>query len=222
MKLKLSTVLLVIAAAVFAGGVYFWDQKRPASSPSGEEAAESKPLFQFKEADITKLSVQTKALTLALEKTAQGWQIAAPKAGAADDATVTYLLNQIATGTSSRTLPVKAEQLKEFGLTDPIATVDITLKDQKTHQLVLGGQTFDQSSVYARVDPKAQADSLSVAIVPTGFLDAVNRPIKDWQAKPKPATPTPNPSPTGTPPSPTGTSPVPTETSPSPTNSPSP
>lgn len=206
MKLKFSTVLLVIAAAVFAGGLYFWDQRRPASTPAGEEAADSKPLFQFKEADISKLSVKTKALNLALEKTAQGWQIKSPQAGAADDGTVTFLLNQLATGTSSRILPVKTEQLKEFGLVDPIATVDVTLKDQKTHQLVLGGQTFDQTSVYARVDPATQAAAQSVAIVPTGFLDAVNRPLKDWQAKPKTAPPTPSPTqspPTGTPPAPT-------------------
>jgi hypothetical protein len=206
MKLKFSTVLLVIAAAVFAGGLYFWDQRRPTPSPAGEEAADSKPLFQFKEADISGLSVKTKAFNLALEKTAQGWQIKSPKAGAADDGTVTFLLNQLATGTSSRTLPVKTEQLKEFGLVDPIATVDVTLKDQKTHQLVLGGQTFDQTSLYARVDPASQAAAQSVAIVPTGFLDAVNRPLKDWQAKPKSASPTPplTQSPTiGTPPAPT-------------------
>lgn len=215
MKLKFSTVLLVIAAAAFAGGLYFWDQRRPASSPSGEETADSKPLFQFKEADIIKLSVKTKALTLALEKTAQGWQIKAPKVGAADDGTVTFLLNQLATGTSSRTLPIKTEQLQEFGLADPIATVDITLKDQKTHQLVLGGQTFDQSSVYARVDPASQSTSPSVAIVPTGFLDAVNRPLQDWQAKPKATSPAPSPTPSpGR--SPAEASPAPTSAPPSP------
>jgi hypothetical protein len=210
MKLKFSTVLLVIAAAAFAGGLYFWDQRRPAPAPTGEEAADSKPLFQFKEADISKLSVKTKALNLALEKTAQGWQIKSPQAGAADDGTVTFLLNQLATGTSSRTLPIKTEQLKEFGLVDPIATVDVTLKDQKTHQLVLGGQTFDQTSVYARVDPASQSASQSVAIVPTGFLDAVNRPLKDWQAKPEAASPAPTPSPSPAQSPATGPSPAPT------------
>jgi Domain of unknown function (DUF4340) len=214
MKLKFSTVFLVIAAIVFAGGLYFWDQQRPASSPAGEEAADSKPLFQFKEADISKLSVKTKALTLALEKTTQGWQIKSPQSGAADDGTVTFLLSQLATGTSSRTLPVKTVQLQEFGLVDPVATVDITLKDQKTHQLVLGGQTFDQSSVYARVDPASQSASPSVAIVPTGFLDAVNRPLKEWQAKPKSAAPR---SPTAAP----AQSPT-RETPPAPTSIPSP
>jgi hypothetical protein len=212
MKLKFSTVLLVIAAAVFAGGLYFWDQRRPAPTPAGEEAVDSKPLFQFKEADISKLSVKTKALNLALEKTAQGWQIKSPQAGAADDGTVTFLLNQLATGTSSRTLPIKTEQLKEFGLVDPIATVDVTLKDQKTHQLLLGGQTFDQTSVYARIDPASQSTAQSVAIIPTGFLDAVNRPLKDWQAKPKPASPAPTSSPAQR--TETGSSPAPTSTPP--------
>ena len=213
MKLKSSTVILLMAAAVFAGGVYFWDQCRPPQSESGEPAAENKPLFQFKEADITKVGVQYQGQTLKLEKTAQGWQIQAPKPGAAEDGTVTFLLNQLATGTSSRNLAIKANQLSEFGLDKPTATIDVTLKDQKTHQLVLGKQTFDQSAIYARVDP-GQAPASSIVVIPTAFLDAVSRPLSEWQAKPKSAS-TPSPSPL---PSPSGkttpTSPSPTPTSP--------
>jgi hypothetical protein len=96
------------------------------------------------------------------------------------------LLNLLATGTSERTLQVEPAQLKEFGLDQPTATASFQLQNQKTHQLVLGKQTFNQSSVYAQIDPGSAtaAKKIDVVLIPTGLLDAISRPLSEWQAKP--------------------------------------
>ncbi len=199
MKLKTSTVVMLAIALLSAISIYAWDQSRSGQPQTADSQKATKPLFALKEADITQLTIQSKAQTLKLEKTDKGWQIKAPKPGAADEGTVTFLLNLLATVTSERTFSVEPAQLKDFGLDNPTATLLLQLKNQKTHQVVLGAQTFNQSAVYAQIDPDSAAKKpLEVALVPTGFLDAINRPLSEWQAKAagvsKPTvTPTPSP-----------------------------
>ncbi len=197
MKLKTSTVVMLAIALLSAIGIYAWDQSRSGQPQTTETQKAEKPVLALKETDVTQLTIESKNQTLKLEKTAKGWQILAPKASAADEGTVTFLLNLLATGTSERTLQVEPAQLKEFGLDKPTATLLLQLKNQKTHQVILGTQTFNQSGVYAQIDPGSTAATkkIEVVLVPTGFLDAVNRPLSEWQAKatvaPK-ATPTPS------------------------------
>jgi Domain of unknown function (DUF4340) len=198
MKLKSSTLVMLAIALLSAIGIYAWDQSRSGQPQTTEAQKAAKPLFALKETDVTQLTIESKSQTLKLEKTAQGWQLLAPKAGAANEGTVTFLLNLLATGISERTLQVEPAQLKEFGLDKPTATLVLQLKNQKKHQIVLGTQTFNQSAVYAQIDPNSAsaAKKLEIALVPTGFLDAINRPLPEWQKKaalPKP-TSTPAPS----------------------------
>jgi hypothetical protein len=144
---------------------------------------------------------------LKLEKTAKGWQLIAPKAGPANEGTVTFLLNLLATGTSEQTLQVEPAQLKEFGLEPPTTILALELKNQKSYQVNLGKQNFNQSAVYAQIDKNAAVapakESLppkrEIVLVPTGFLDAVNRPLSEWQAKTSSSKPTVSPSPSATP-----------------------
>lgn len=196
MKLKSSTIALMAIALLSVGGIYLWDQSHTAQDAATDAKKAAKPLFDLKETDITQLSIQTKNQILKLEKTEKGWQLTAPKAGPANEGTVTFLLNLLATGTSEQTLQVDPTQLKEFGLDQPIATLSLQLKDQKTHQVILGKQNFNQSAVYAQIDSDTAAKKKAVVLVPTGFLDAINRPLSEWQVKPSSPKPTPSASPT--------------------------
>jgi hypothetical protein len=207
MKLKSSTLVLMAIAFLSAGGIYVWDQSRTAQDSTSEAKKAAKPLFDLKETDITQLSIQTKTQILKLEKTAKGWQLTAPKAGPANEGTVTFLLNLLATGTSEQTLQVEPAQLQEFGLEPPTTILVLELKNQKSYQVNLGKQNFNQSAVYAQIDKNAAMapakESLppkrEIVLVPTGFLDAVNRPLSEWQAKTNSPKPTVSPSPSATP-----------------------
>jgi Domain of unknown function (DUF4340) len=184
MKIKLKTILLLAIALLSAGGLYLWDKNRTPNADNKLDKPTGTALFTIKEADIAKLEIQAQNSDITLERQAKGWQILAPKPGPADEATVAFLLNLLATGRSERSLSAEAAQLEQFGLAKPATTVTLQLKDNKTHQLRLGTQSFDQSSVYASVDAPASSSKVSVALLPTSFLNATNRPLADWQAKP--------------------------------------
>jgi hypothetical protein len=177
MKLKLKTILLLAIALLSIGGLYFWDKNRAPAAKGDLDQPTGTALFTLKETDITQINIQAQNGSVTLARQAKGWQILAPKPGPADEATVAFLLNLLATGQSERSLSADS--------------VTLQLKDNKTHQLRLGAQNFNQSSIYALVDAPASSAKTSIALVPTNFLNATNRPLSDWQAKPQGAAPSP-------------------------------
>jgi hypothetical protein len=191
MKLKLKTILLLAIALLSVGGLYFWDKNRAPAAKGDLDQPTGTALFTLKETDITQINIQAQNGSVTLARQAKGWQILAPKPGPADEATVAFLLNLLATGQSERSLSADSAQLQQFGLDKPTTTVTLQLKDNKTHQLRLGAQNFNQSSIYALVDAPASSAKTSIALVPTNFLNATNRPLSDWQAKPQGAAPSP-------------------------------
>ncbi|MCG9889963.1 MAG: DUF4340 domain-containing protein [Thermosynechococcaceae cyanobacterium MS004] len=201
MKLKLQTILLLAIALLSVGGLYLWDKNR--NTESAIDNPTGTALFQdIQESDITQITIEqakpdAQKTALTLVRQASGWQITKPKTAAADEATVAFLLNLLATGRSERSLSAKATELQQFGLDSPVTTVTFQLKNNQTHQIRLGGQTFDQALIYAIVDPPSSgaeaAGEVPIALLPTSFLNATNRPLTDWQVKPK-ATPSGTPS----------------------------
>ncbi len=196
MKLKLKTLVLLVVALLSVGGLYLWDKNRAPATDSKLDKPTGTALFTINESDITQIEIQAQNGNVTLSRRPKGWQILTPKPGPADEATVAFLLNLLATGRSERALSAESSQLQQFGLDKPATTVILKLKDNKTHQLRLGTQNFDQSSIYASIDTPASSSKVSVALLPTNFLNATNRPLADWQAKPKgsaASTATPNP-----------------------------
>jgi Domain of unknown function (DUF4340) len=196
MKPKSKTILLLAVALLSASGLYIWDKNRTPTADSADSKSTGDALFAVREADIDRIDIQLQSQSqngrVSLNRQPKGWQIEAPKPGPADDATVAFLLNLLATGRSERSLAVESSGLKQFGLDRPAATLTFRLKNQKTHELRLGAQTFNQSSVYAIVDAPKTDPKTAVVLLPTSFLNAVSRPLSDWKAKPKGSAPAPS------------------------------
>lgn len=184
--MKSNTLVLVLVAVLLGGGVYFFERHQ-AQQPESEEVAAT-PLFMFAEDEVQSLEITTPTQTLKFKKGSSGpssWQLEAPEAGPADEAAVLFLVNLLATSQSDRTLEVPAKDRKEFGLQPPTATVMVKLQNNQTHTLVLGEKDYREKYVYAQVDPPTEkADSLSVGLVPTTFLDAIARPLSEWKYDP--------------------------------------
>ena len=186
MKLKAPTVLLVGIAAIL-GLVVFAELQGGDPADSGDEG---QPLFSFEEDDVESFTVETLLNTLSFERDDDRvWQMVEPEAFPASDASVSFLLNLLATGESDRTLTVLPDELNDFGLDDPQVTIDIVLEDETTHQILLGDFDFNQQSIYAQIDPAASvtsgeddaSDELSIFLVSSSFDAAVNRPVEEWQ-----------------------------------------
>ena len=240
MKLHRTTLVLLFTAILLGGFVYFAEIQ----GATKREAVKTtkQPIFALKEDDIQSLTLYLDEETLEFERVSgkTGWQMKTPQDVPASNAAVAFLLNLLVEGKSDRSFPIKPSQFQDYGLDKPIAVVSVKLKNQQTHQLILGKPDFNRSFLYAQADPSVQSPQpWKVLLVPIDFEYAVNRPLSEWQSKsensdsPKPtptsATPkptptsaTPKPSPTSaTPkPSPTPVTPKPSPTSASPTPSP--
>jgi len=116
------------------------------------------------------------------------WLIKSPISEPANDAIVSYLMDLLVKGKGEandgklRTLTTPANQLGQYGLDVPQATIDITLKNQQKHQLILGKRNFNGVFVYARTDTATKPDgNVDVLLVPIDFENAVNRELSEWK-----------------------------------------
>lgn len=196
MKIQRMPIILFAIAAALGGFVYFHEIL---GAPKREAAQEqAKKLFPFEEGDIQVLTLKTQSQTLAFKRTSENqpspsptasqssWQMTAPKTAKANEGSIAYLLNLLGTGKSDKTITAPASQQAEFGFDRPLATVDVTLKDQKTHRLVIGKPDFNRSNLYAQVNPPEKpANDLTIQLVSMDFENAVSRPATEWEEKPE-------------------------------------
>ncbi|MEH1948114.1 MAG: DUF4340 domain-containing protein [Nostoc sp.] len=185
MKLPRTTLILILLALGLGGFVYFYEIR---GATQREEIKEQKQkIFSFGEDDVQSLTVKTKKLTLNLERNPQSssnpkWLTKSPISGPANDAIVSYLMDLLVKGNSERTLSTPAKQLGEFALDSPQATINITLKNRQSHQLILGKSNFNGRFLYAQADPAAKPDgNINVLLVSTDFANAVNRELSEWK-----------------------------------------
>jgi hypothetical protein len=184
MKLPRTTLILILLALGLGGFVYFYEIR---GATVREETKEQKQkIFSFAEDDVQSLTVKTTKLTLNLERSPKSsnpkWLIKSPISEPANDAIVSYLMDLLVKGNSDRTLSTPAKELGQFALDQPQATINITLKNRQSHQLILGKSNFNGSFLYAQADPATKPDgNINVLLVSTDFANAVNRELSEWK-----------------------------------------
>ncbi|MBN3941528.1 DUF4340 domain-containing protein [Nostoc sp. NMS9] len=185
MKLPRTTLILILLALGLGGFVYFYEIR---GATQREEIKEQKQkIFSFGEDDVQSLTIKTKKFTLNLERSPESssnpkWLIKSPISGPANDAIVSYLMDLLVKDNSDRTLSTPAKHLGEFALDPPQATINITLKNRQSHQLILGKSNFNGRFLYAQADPAAKPDgNINVLLVSTDFANAVNRELSEWK-----------------------------------------
>ena len=190
MKLQRTTLILLLLALGLGGFVYFHEIQ--GDTQRQEAKAKEQQIFSFSADQVQAITVKKPEQTLELERgnvnssTADIsiWQLKSPSVAPASDASVSYLMDLLVKGKSDRTLQVPVAQLQEYGLDRPQATIEVKLKNQQTHQVVLGKPDFNHSFVYAQADPPANpSGNVNVLLVSTDFENAVNRPLSEWKAK---------------------------------------
>lgn len=185
MKLPRTTLILILLALGLGGFVYFYEIR---GATQRQEIKEQKQkIFSFAEDDVQSLTVKTNKITLNLERNPESssnpkWLIKSPILAPANDAIVSYLMDLLVKGNSERTLSTPAKELGEFALDPPQATINITLKNRQSHQLILGKSNFNGRFLYAQADPNAKPDgNINVLLVSTDFANAVNRELSEWK-----------------------------------------
>ncbi|MFM5889051.1 MAG: DUF4340 domain-containing protein [Dolichospermum sp.] len=183
MKLSKTTWILILLALGLGSFVYFYEIKGKTST---EIKAEKQKIFSFSTNDVQSLTIKTKNTTLKLERRntteKPEWEIKSPISAPANDAIVSYLTDLLVNGKIARTVSVLPTELSEFGLDKPVATIDIKLKNQQSHQLILGKAEFNNRFLYAQADTN---QNLNLLLVSQDFFNAVNRDISEWKQIPE-------------------------------------
>lgn len=104
----------------------------------------------------------------------------------ANEAYVSFLLEQLVTQRSQQTLTATPEQVKEYGLNPPLAVIEVILKDKRIYQMTLGKSEFSGTYIYAQVNPPLpETENQTVLVVSKNFEYAVDRTLEDWKQPPE-------------------------------------
>jgi len=191
MKLQRTTLILLLLALGLGGFVYFYER---VATPQQEAAkVQAKKIFAFKKEEIQTLTIKNNTEALKFERVnppagtqtrLSSWQMIEPLNTPASEPAISYLLDLLVQGKSDRTFNILESQRSDYGLDQPFSTVEITLKNQRTHRIILGKPDFDRKFLYAQIDSAAnKPQTLEVALVPIDFEYGVKRPLSEWQAK---------------------------------------
>ena len=188
MKLQKTTWALVITALFLT--TFFYLYEVVGKTQQEVQAAKQRKIFDFTKEDIQGFTIEREKETLAferVEKEATSWQIKEPEESLANDPAVSFLLELLAEGERDRLILARSEELEEYGLSQPFATVAIAIENRsQPYTLVLGQENFDRKFIYARVNPdKDEKKSIEIILIPIDFKYAVERELEDWKAKEK-------------------------------------
>lgn len=186
MRLQRTTLILLLLALGLGGFVYFYEVQGDSQQQIAKN--QKQQIFSFEQEQVQSFTVKTKEQALSFEREDNvgkpSWRMKAPSNTLASDASVLYLMDLVVKGKSSRTIQVTAAQLQEYGLAQPQATIEVKLKNQQTHQLILGKPDFSRSFLYAQADPPTKpAGNVDVLLVSPDFENAVNRQLSEWKSQ---------------------------------------
>jgi ribosomal protein L23 len=200
MKFQRSTLILAIAAIILAGGVYIFEIRGKARQE--EIQAKQDQIFDVSKDDIQSLTIQTEDKTLKIERVGEDetdakspWKLIEPVQSPANLARVDGVLNQLVTSQSNpsdpdsgvRSLTLSKSELSDYGLEDSKNIIDIQLKDNTKHRLILGKSDFTGNSIYAIADPpETFPEQVSILVISEGAIDAISPPLEEWQLAEEP------------------------------------
>src|SRR5215472_10702019 len=147
---------LLIAAVVLGGlgGVVWWSNKDEAKKEAAPPKDDRPKILTLNESDIQQIDIHKTVgdVTTTLKKGNDGkWVITSPKQYAADQGVVSTITSGASSLTGERALD-DVTDLPSLGLEPPATTVTFTMKDGKTHKLLIGENTATDNNTYVKLD----------------------------------------------------------------------
>jgi len=176
--MKFRGLLIAVVVLAILGGVLYWSSHR--KTPPASNTAATLPILKVDPASVTGLTIaQKNAPPVTLTRSGSGkWQITAPKATLADANTVSGILSNLNPLPSQRVIADKATDLSPYGLQNPLVTIDLTEKGNKTEKVLLGDDTPTGDAVYV-----ALAGSPKVFTAASYIKNGLNKSFDDLRDK---------------------------------------
>lgn len=143
MKSKKNLILgfLLLAFFAFVGYEMYATVRDEAISSTADQ------ITRIKSEDVVKVHIQYGQMDFQVVKTGEEWQVLAPAEDMADTKSLVYWLDEVL-GQEGRELQSGTDiNWEQFGLNDPVGTVTVFAKKNKTYQVTVGTKdTFDRQT----------------------------------------------------------------------------
>ena len=190
-RLRPPLVLLAIAGLLGAG--VYWFESRKVSLKPEAQGETSQPIVAVLERDIEALTIKTVAQIIVLNKIPSTgppgtspnavWMVRSPQPKSQASETSVAFLTNLLVGKGDRLPQVSGTRKAEFGLDQPLATIEVRLPNQQMQTIVLGKLNFDRTGLYAAVNPPVDPNTaFPMLLVSPSFESAVTRPIGEWRS----------------------------------------
>ena len=145
-------IFALAVLVVLAGALYWSNHHKPAETV--QASADTPPkILSLNESDINRIDVKKKdAPELVLAKDNGKWHIDSPEKLGADQSAASGMVSTLSSLSSERVVEDKADDLSQFGLSNPKLEVDVTGKNNSAHKLLIGDDTPTNSGSYAKLD----------------------------------------------------------------------
>ena len=143
------------------------------------QIASTNTLYDFTEGDITAFTVSHDNTVISFTKTDDTWQMEKPQTALADPASVAFLLNIITSNAIKETITTTPEQLDDYGLDKPVATLELTAEEEN-YALSIGEEDFSGTSLYVMTANSMGPDPVEIHLISKDLENGFERPVDDW------------------------------------------
>jgi hypothetical protein len=146
-----------VVLAALAIGLYVSNKQKAAEAAKPASTDTNPKILALNDADIRQIELKKKGADATVLSRQNGkWQLTAPQTYGADQDTANQLASAAANVSSDSVVEQKAADLANYGLDAPALEVDLTMKDGKSKELLIGQDVPAIGGAYAMLqgDPR--------------------------------------------------------------------
>ena len=171
-RLVIALVLVILAGVAYLVLLKYSDKKEEAESQKAQEEAEASVVFETDIDKVSSISFWGDDGKLTFEKKDDVWTYPEDSVFQMKDSRIQTLLADISSVSCTRELDAKGD-LAQFGLEDPVNTIEITLSDGTEKVLYVGNKNTSTHELYFQTEEKSDTVYMTKTALDTDFSGTI-------------------------------------------------
>lgn len=171
-RLVIALVLVILAGVAYLVLLNYSDKKEEAETQKAQEEAEASVVFETDIDKVSSISFWGDDEKLVFEKRDDVWTYPEDAVFEMKDSRIQTLLSDISSVSCTRELDAKGD-LAQFGLEEPVNTIEITLSDGTEKVLYVGNKNTSTHELYFQTEEKSDTVYMTKTALDTDFSGKV-------------------------------------------------